>query len=830
LALQLLDSLSSLIEITQSGSTSINIKLPSLHVPPPTVQGEMTNGQSSPQSSPDVNASPFDENLNRPQYYDNQNIYNGSNNESLTQNQEYIPPPQRVNHVKDKFNPEIQNRQIDSNFEVFKEYIPPPQREHDKYKSYNHNQQIGHDVSNEFTQRQQGDLQDNRFQDTYDSFTPDIKSRQNNFTADFSEEYIQPQRRESQANQVPDPYNKTFSQVVSPIKNNSSETYLSEFPSLSEAAKMSDSRKNSGVDLGAWGQMDVNIASVWGGKPRKWTSESETNTFEPPANTSTWNPDNENLTWKPIQEPKPPISKKKPTIELDDSDGWGSPPANTIPWNDSRQGYCIELLEEQKETVFWSMQNGNWVNVSEEYSKTVEYKSDGVNHKNRQTRRFERQGARSVDNGATWAELREDTRLEREHNEYGLISENTTNDIIVELTDHSNDNSDSSEIENYLSNSDTTTGPVLMVSEGSRERLGNPEWKTEKEWRHESQPQQFKQEVECGDLINLDMNEITESKELKEPLTVASDREVGGPNEEISNWGNWKGNSGSSLEIAEVKDDAWFSEDVQERREDKNLLINIDSNIDNEIVESTIINTHPPIFHGRVNNEMSKDLDDILFDSINSVNTADTANVTNVDIVNEELSLLSFEEEENKLTKSSASQENVNKNNSLDALEVFLKDNKYKSPDAIIKDSNELQEKAPVLPYIISMNDKENSIISPSTVPDNFSSFAPPSRSYRCENSLQVNVEPMSSSSTIDDNNDKKLEHNEYGQVLDQNDQILDQYQGSVNEPQGVADQNEPNPNSTKTATNDKEFIINLTVETPSDGRQILRLRYVSFN
>ena len=64
LALQHLDSLSSLIEITQSGSTSINIKLPSLHVPPPTIQGEMTNGQNSPQSLVDVNTSPFDVPIN----------------------------------------------------------------------------------------------------------------------------------------------------------------------------------------------------------------------------------------------------------------------------------------------------------------------------------------------------------------------------------------------------------------------------------------------------------------------------------------------------------------------------------------------------------------------------------------------------------------------------------------------------------------------------------------------------------------------------------------------------------------------------------------------
>ncbi|CAB4401648.1 unnamed protein product [Rhizophagus irregularis] len=834
------DSLSSLIEITQSGSTSINIKLPSLHVPPPTVQGEMTNGQSSPQSS-----GPIDENLNRPQYYDDQNIYNGSNNENLIQSQEYNPPSQRVNH-------EVQNQQNDSKFDAFKEYIGPQQREQDEYKSYNHNQQIEHDVS---IQRQRSDLQVNRFQDTYDSFTPGGKNRQNKFAADFPEEYSQPQRRESQANQVPDPYNKTFSQVVSPIKNNPSETYLSEFPSLSESSKMSDSRKNSGVDLGAWGQMDVNFASAWGGKPKKWVSETETNTFEPPATTSTWNPDNEDLTWKPIQEPKPPINKKKPAkFELDDSDGWGTPPTNTIPWNDMRQGYCVDLIEEQKETIFWSKQNGSWVNVSEEYSKTVKIKSDGINQV-----RYERQGTLNVDNGATWDDLRENTRREREM-ERGLINGNTTDDIIVELTDHSNDNSDGSEVENYRSSSDTTTGPVPIVSEGSRERLGNPQWKTEEEWRHDSQPQQFKQEVECGDLINL---ELPESKELKETLTVVSDREVDEPNEEISGWDKWKDNS---EEIAEFKDDAWFTDDMPKQRDDtsnQDLLINIDSNNDNEVAESTIINTHPPIFYGRINNEMAKDLNDI-FDSTNSVNTADMAKMTNVDIVNnelnDELSLLTFDDDENKISKSSAGQEDINKDNknnqyNFDVLEDFLKNNNYKPPDAIIKDSNESQEKVPVLPYVFSMNDKENAPIShyttPLTVSDNFSSFAPPSRSYRCENSSQVNVESMSSSSAID-NNDKKLEHNDYRQDLDQNDQILDQYKASVNEsqildqykdsvnesqildqykdfvnePQGAADPNEPNSNSTKTAPNDKDFIINLTVETPSNGRQILRLRY----
>ncbi|GET03971.1 hypothetical protein GLOIN_2v1769710 [Rhizophagus clarus] len=809
------DSLSSLIEITQNGSTSINIKLPSLHVPPPTVQGEMTNGQNSSQSSADVNTSPFENLGNRPQYYYEQNTYNGSNNENSMKNQEYIPPPQRINHAQDKF-PEIQNQQIDSNFEVFKEYIPPTQRGQDKYKSYNnHNQQIGQDVSN---RRQRDELQANRFQDTYNSFTPDVKSQQNNFEADFPE-YFQSQQRESQSNQVPDLYNKTFSQVVSPIKNHSSETYLSEFPSLSESAKMRDSSKNSGVDLGAWGQMDLNFASVWGGKHKKWSSETETSTFEPPATSSSWNPDKEDFTWNPIQEPKPPINKKKPaTFDLDDTDGWGAPPTNTIPWNDSRQGYCVDLIEEQKETVFWSVQNGNWVNVSEEYSKTVEYKSYGVNHKNRQPRSVEsRKGARGVDTGATWDEIREDTRLEREQMERGSMDENMS-DNIIDLSDQSNGNSTSSEIENYRPNSDTTTGPAPIVSESSRERLGNPQWKSEEEWRHDSQ---FKQEIECGDLINLDLNEIPESKELEEPLTITSDKEI--PNED--NWSKWKDNSGSSLEeIADVKNDAWFTEDVQKRREDitdKNLLINIDSNNDNEVAESTIINTHPPIFHGSVNNEMADDLNDILFDSTNPVNTADTAKITNMDIINNELSLLSFDDDENKIPKSSVDQENDKKNN-FDNLADFLKNNDYKPPRAIVEDSNELQEKTSVLPYVISSNDKEISDIShyttPLTVSDNFSSFAP---SYRSYNSSQVNVESLSSSSTID--NDRKLEHNEYRQVLNQNDQILDQYKGSVSEPQGAADPNEPN---SKTATNDKEFIINLTVETPSDGRQILRLRY----
>uniref|UniRef100_A0A1D1XPC6 Uncharacterized protein n=1 Tax=Anthurium amnicola TaxID=1678845 RepID=A0A1D1XPC6_9ARAE len=779
------DSLSSLIEITQSGSTSINIKLPSLHVPPPTVQGEMINGRNSPQSLEDVNTSPIDENLNRPQYYDEQNTYNGSNNEDLMRNvsdydysKEYIPPQRRDNYVQNT--PEVENRQIDSTFDAFKEYISPQAREHQAQDTYKPSNQ---------DRRQQ---RDNRFQDKYDS-------------DDFPDEYIQPQRREFQ---------DSYPQVVSPIKNNLSDTYLSDFPSLSEAAKRSDSRKNSGVDLGAWGQMDLNIASAWG-KPKKWSSETETNTNGHPATPPAWNSDDANFTWKPIQDPKPPINKKKPApvnFEFDDTEGWGTPPSNTIPWDDSRQGYCVDLIKEQKETVFWSMQNGNWVNVSEEYSitsekKTVEYTSDGVNHKNiRQTRtRVERQESLNIDNGITWEDLRERTRREREQKARGLINDETTNeDIIIQLTD---DNSDSSE--NYRSSSNMTTRP---------ERLGNPQWKTEKEWRHdrydyqprqfneeieprqfneEVEPRQFNQEVECGDLINLDMHDISESKGPKELLTATSDRE-----ENDGQWDKWGEISERSRE--EIANDAWFNEDMHERQEDmnkesnQNILINIDSNNDNEVTESTIINTHPPIFHGRVNNEMAEDLNDIL---LSPGNAADTANMN---VINNELSLLSFDDDENnKVSDSSANQENDNKYN-FDKLEVFLKSD-IKSSE-VIEDSNESQEKAPVLPYVI--NDSEMPVASP--------------RPYRCENSSQDNIESMNSSSAIDVNN-KDNEHNQYSQVLDQ----YEQMQESVNEPQSAADpnSNEPDLNS-KAETNGKDFIINLTVETPSDGRQILRLRY----
>ncbi|RHZ49975.1 hypothetical protein Glove_508g68 [Diversispora epigaea] len=110
-------------------------------------------------------------------------------------------------------------------------------------------------------------------------------------------------------------------------------------------------------------------------------NEWENRKFE--ANQPKYSRDSNN-DWSPlnIQEAKTPVyfqKKKTPIYDIDEIEGWGEPPQNPISWNDSHQGYCKELIEEQKKTTFWAIQNGVWVNVSEE-TETSERISNKYNN------------------------------------------------------------------------------------------------------------------------------------------------------------------------------------------------------------------------------------------------------------------------------------------------------------------------------------------------------------------------------------------------------------------------------------------------------------------
>lgn len=101
----------------------------------------------------------------------------------------------------------------------------------------------------------------------------------------------------------------------------------------------------------------------------KENKENESNEAEAYKTGCSWEENNQ--AWSPwnIHNAKDPVyfqKKKSSSYDFDDCEGWGEPPPNPTSWNDSHQGYCKELIEEQKKTTFWSIQNGVWVNVTEE--------------------------------------------------------------------------------------------------------------------------------------------------------------------------------------------------------------------------------------------------------------------------------------------------------------------------------------------------------------------------------------------------------------------------------------------------------------------------------
>ncbi|CAG8570349.1 11749_t:CDS:2 [Diversispora eburnea] len=262
-------------------------------------------------------------------------------------------------------------------------------------------------------------------------------------------------------------------------------------------------------DLGAWGKMNVNNDSAWGDN-KNWlpdtievkTKEPENSTPTTPT-TPTWESNDTNEYWSPtqIQDAKSPIyfqNKSIPVVtnEMDDTEGWGSPPPNPIPWSDERQGYCVELIEEQKETTFWSVQNGNWVNVSEETriseKKTIEMNSNGHNNF-RQT---------TIQHTGKWDEIIKEQRNNRD------FKNSKNGNISIDLTDSPEENNS----DNNNSNAE------FMNVDGPRGRIGSPKWVSENEWRKEGK-----------DLINFDIPEISDSKsssdDSEEPSSTPTNKE-----------------------------------------------------------------------------------------------------------------------------------------------------------------------------------------------------------------------------------------------------------------------------------------------------------------
>ncbi|RHZ76867.1 hypothetical protein Glove_188g86 [Diversispora epigaea] len=262
-------------------------------------------------------------------------------------------------------------------------------------------------------------------------------------------------------------------------------------------------------DLGAWGKMNVNNDSAWGDN-KNWlpdtvevkTKEPENSTPTTPT-TPTWEQNDTNEYWSPsqIQEAKAPIyfqNKPIPVVnnEMDDAEGWGSPPPNPISWSDERQGYCVELIEEQKETTFWSVQNGNWVNVSEETriseKKTIEMNSNGQNNF-RQT---------TIQRTEKWDEIIKEKRNNRD------FKNSKNGNITIDLTDSPEENN---------SDHDNSTAEFVNTND-PRGRIGSPKWVSENEWRKEGK-----------DLMNFDMPEISDSKsssdDSEEPSSTPTNKE-----------------------------------------------------------------------------------------------------------------------------------------------------------------------------------------------------------------------------------------------------------------------------------------------------------------
>ncbi|CAG8588391.1 5729_t:CDS:2, partial [Acaulospora morrowiae] len=275
------------------------------------------------------------------------------------------------------------------------------------------------------------------------------------------------------------------------------------WPTPSEAATFSSKNVETG-EHNEHNVRNVNFASPWG-TPKDWSSVAGKKQREQP------NPVSGSNQLKTTQ-----TSAKR----QGNDNGWGTP-SRDIPWDDPRQGYCWELIKEQKETVYWSNQNGRWVNVSEE-TKISEKKTFEVNETCSNVRKVER--TQRTEQRQEFSSSNDDFNKIREQSRRGRGFE-TNNDITIELVDSANED-EFTKKEEIITNYDGSRSST----DGARERLGNPRWKTESEWNHEGNRQNSlpKPGRESGDLMNFDIPDISDSKsssdDSEEILSIASNK------------------------------------------------------------------------------------------------------------------------------------------------------------------------------------------------------------------------------------------------------------------------------------------------------------------
>ncbi|CAG8575954.1 3033_t:CDS:2 [Ambispora gerdemannii] len=302
------------------------------------------------------------------------------------------------------------------------------------------------------------------------------------------------------------------------------------WPSLSDASRIKDKevKKGDEIELGAWGQIP-NITSVWG-TPKKWKSETEQVKV---STASVWNPDDvHKLKSTPVPEPKAPMYFKRKKVQplifdLDDKEGWGAPPEKYVAWSDQRQGYCHELIQEQNDTKFWSKANGKWISVTDENKINEEDLEEDTRDPERLDDNISKKGKRVRGDGKTWEAIRDNSRA------FESLEENVRKDLESE-------NSFSSFLQN--------------LKKPKSERLGNPRWKTEEEWRK---------------------IEVDDKHRIKSTTTNLSDLENNEDVYRLSENDEEDDNETDLIDTDQIKDT--YETPLNEQKEEDILLPNIDS-------------------------------------------------------------------------------------------------------------------------------------------------------------------------------------------------------------------------------------------------------------
>ncbi|CAG8471203.1 5568_t:CDS:2 [Ambispora leptoticha] len=233
------------------------------------------------------------------------------------------------------------------------------------------------------------------------------------------------------------------------------------WPSLADASQIKDKdTKKGNDDLDAWGS-SINFTSAWG-TPKKWKSETEEVkvTTAPPA----WNAnDVYKLKSTPLPEPKyfKPKKVKSTNYDLDDREGWGPIPENCIPWTDqARQGYNHELIQEQNETIYHSKIEHKWINCTNKYNNSKENPEEDTRDPEDLDDTLKK-GKRTRGDGNTWETIRDNTRA------FESLEDNARKEL--EPIKAFSSIMQNLKADNY--------------NKPNYERLGNPQWKTEEEWR-----------------------------------------------------------------------------------------------------------------------------------------------------------------------------------------------------------------------------------------------------------------------------------------------------------------------------------------------------------